>query len=112
LRSAVDNVVRNAIRHTAAGTTVEITVEQRDGNGPREAVIEVRDHGPGLPSDQLERIFEPFYRFEGAPGPPSGTGLGLAIARRVLARHGGSIRAQSADGAGLVLTIRLPAIEA
>jgi len=110
LRSAVDNVVRNAIRHTRNGTAVEIVVEHRAEAGVRAAVIEVRDHGPGLPADQLERVFEPFYRFEGSPGPPSGTGLGLAIARRVLARHGGSIDAHTADGAGLVITLRLPAV--
>ncbi len=73
----------------------------------------VRDHGPGLPPDQLERVFEPFYRFEGSSPPqPGGTGLGLAIAKRILARHGGSIRADAAPGGGLLVTIRLPAADA
>jgi signal transduction histidine kinase len=110
LRSAVENVVRNAVLHTAEGTAVEITVEHRADAGTREAVIEVRDHGPGLPEDQLERVFEPFYRVDDARARSSGgTGLGLAIAKRAVMHHGGSIRAVAADGGGLIVTIRLPA---
>jgi len=102
-RSALDNVVRNAVRHTAAGTAVEIEVA-RDGGRAR---VEVRDHGPGVPQDQLERIFDPFHRVAGT-ARPGGTGLGLAIARRILAQHGGEIRAARADGGGLSVTLQLP----
>jgi two-component system sensor histidine kinase CpxA len=109
LRSAVENVVRNAVRHTGEGTAVEITVEHRADAGAPEAVIEVRDHGPGLPEDQLERVFEPFYRVDDARARSTGgTGLGLAIAKRAVVQHGGSIRAVAADGGGLIVTIRLP----
>ena len=109
LRSAVENVVRNAVRHTGEGTAVEITVEHRTDAGSPEAVIEVRDHGPGLPEDQLERIFEPFYRVDDARERSSGgTGLGLAIAKRAVMQHGGRIRATAAPGGGLIVTIRLP----
>jgi two-component system sensor histidine kinase CpxA len=109
LRSAIENVIRNAVRHTRPGTDVEIVVERRGNSGSPAAVIEVRDHGPGVPEDQLERIFEPFYRFgETRDAQASGTGLGLAIARRVLARHRGDIRAALAAGGGLAITIRLP----
>ena len=58
LRSALENVVRNAVRCTGPGTEVEITVERSTLPGAREAVVAVSDHGPGLPEDQLERIFE------------------------------------------------------
>ena len=110
LRSAVENVVRNAVRHTGEGTSVEITVERRADAGSPEAVIEVRDHGPGLPEDQLERIFEPFYRVDDARARDSGgTGLGLAIAKRAVTQHGGRIQAAAAAGGGLLVTIRLPA---
>jgi two-component system sensor histidine kinase CpxA len=110
LRSAIENVVRNAVRHTPEGTAVEIAIERRAGKGAPEAVVEVCDHGPGLPEDQLERIFEPFYRAEDARERDSGgTGLGLAIARRAVLQHGGSIGAAKAAGGGLVVTIRLPA---
>jgi signal transduction histidine kinase len=109
LRRAVENVVRNAVRHTGEGTTIEITVEQRADAGSPEAVIEVRDHGPGLPEDQLERIFEPFWQADGDRKLDSeGTGLGLPIARRAMVQHGGNLRAVSAPGGGLIVTIRLP----
>ena len=113
LRSAIENVVRNAIRHTDDGTDVEIRLARRDaGYGP-EAVITVRDHGPGLPADQLEKIFEPFYRVDEARGRSSGgTGLGLAIAKRAVAHHGGRIVAASAPGGGLEVTLWLPEREA
>jgi len=110
LRSALENVVRNAVRHTAEATAVEITVERGTVAGAGEAVLAVRDHGPGLPPDQLERIFEPFYRVDDARGRDAGgSGLGLAIAKRVVARHGGRIEAAAAPGGGLVVTIHLPA---
>jgi two-component system sensor histidine kinase CpxA len=110
LRSAVENVVRNAVHHTGQGTAVEITVARGGEAASPEAVVRVRDHGPGLPEDQLERIFEPFYRVEDARERSSGgTGLGLAIAKRVVVQHGGRIHAAAAPGGGLVVTIHLPA---
>jgi two-component system sensor histidine kinase CpxA len=110
LRSALENVVRNAVRHTGEGTAVEITVERRPVAGGFEAAVAVRDHGPGLPADQLERIFEPFYRVDDEHGRDwGGTGLGLAITRRVVEQHGGRIQAAAAPGGGLVVTIVLPA---
>lgn len=104
LRRAVENVVRNAIRHTPAGTAVEIDLERRDGT----AEVVVRDRGPGVPADRLEAIFEPFYRVEGDRSRASGgVGLGLAIARRSVVLHGGRISARNA-GPGLAVTIELP----
>ncbi len=119
LRSAIENVVRNALRHTRDGTTVEIQVAGpcgETGGAPtpggvaaKEVRLDVRDHGPGVPPAEADRIFEPFYRVKNAAAPqPAGTGLGLAIARRVMTSHGGDIRAALADGGGLVVTIRLP----
>lgn len=106
LASAVDNVVRNAVRHTAADSSVEITVERRGDD----AVVRVRDHGPGVPPAELERIFSPFHRVEpGRQRGSGGVGLGLAIARRAVAVHGGSIQADNAPDGGLVVTLRLPA---
>jgi two-component system sensor histidine kinase CpxA len=109
LRRAVENVVRNAVRHTGEGTAIEITVEHRADAGSPEAEIAVRDHGPGLPEEQLERIFDPFWRADGDRKLDSGgTGLGLPIAKRAVVQHGGSIRAVAAPGGGLIVTIRLP----
>lgn len=102
---AVENVVRNAVRHTEPGTAVEISTSV----DTREAAIVVRDHGPGVPEDQLERIFAPFHRVESARSREAGgVGLGLAIARRAVAVHHGTIVARNAAGGGLEVEIRLP----
>jgi two-component system sensor histidine kinase CpxA len=104
--SAIDNVVRNAVRHTAAGTAVDITLEPTPGA----VLVHVRDHGPGVPADELERIFTPFYRVDrGRARDSGGVGLGLAIARRALRVHGGTVTAANAPGGGLVVTLRFPA---
>ncbi len=105
LRSAIENVVRNAIRYTGEATQVEI--EQRQKNG--EALIRVRDHGPGVPEEALSELFRPFYRVAPARDRQSGgVGLGLAIAERAIKAHGGSISASNASGGGLLVEFRLP----
>lgn len=109
LRSAIDNVVRNAVRHTRAGTAVEIEVRANPGAVPPYATVSVRDHGIGVPEDQLRRIFEPFYRVDDSRSQGTGgAGLGLAIARRAVEEHGGSIVAERARGGGLAVVMRLP----
>lgn len=106
LHSAFENVIRNALAYTADGTTVGVRLH-RDDSG--QAIVRVRDHGPGVPDAELARIFEPFYRTDAARTRSSGgTGLGLAIARRAIERHGGRIVARNADGGGLEVLIRLP----
>lgn len=105
LRSALDNIVRNAASHTAADTAVELHLDvERDS-----ALIRVRDHGPGVPEADLDRLFEPFFRVEAARDRGSGGyGLGLAIAARAVRVHGGDIEAVNAPGGGLEVRIRLP----
>lgn len=104
LRSAVENVVRNAIRHTAEGTAVEISLATVNAN----AVLRVRDHGPGLPDGMLAEIFLPFRRVANADG--EGAGLGLAIAERAVSVHRGTIRARNASAGGLIVEISLPLV--
>ena len=105
LLSAVENVVRNSLRHTPAGTAVEVSLE-RAGDG---AVISVRDRGPGVPDDALADIFRPFYRVDDARDRESGgTGLGLAITLRAVEAHGGTVAATNAPGGGLLVEMRLP----
>lgn len=105
LRRAVENVVRNAVRHAPAGTAVEVRVEASAGG----VAVVVRDRGPGVPADALEAIFGPFYRVEAdrGRGGNAGVGLGLAIARRAVASHGGRITARNAEP-GLEVRIDLP----
>jgi two-component system sensor histidine kinase CpxA len=105
LGSAIENVVRNAVRHTAQQTTVEVSLKVDSS----EAVIAVRDHGSGVPEKALNDIFRPFYRVEDARDRKSGgTGLGLAIATRAIGLHGGTIKARNAEGGGLEVEIRIP----
>lgn len=102
LRSAIENVVRNAICHTGPGTEVSIHLTMIDGR----ATLEVQDSGEGVMEKNLDDIFEPFYR-EGSRHP-KGAGIGLAISRRAIDLMKGSIQAASAPGAGLRVSLSLP----
>jgi two-component system OmpR family sensor kinase len=102
LHRAVENVVRNAVKYTAEGSSVEVELSARGGR----ALLVVADRGPGIAPEELERVFEPFYR--AASDTAKGFGLGLAIAQRAVASHGGVIRAQNREGGGLRLEIELP----
>jgi len=99
LREAVANLVDNAVRFSPAGAAVTLRVA-RGAAGPS---IDVTDSGPGIESARLDHLFERFQRSD------SGSGLGLAIARRVVERHGGSLRVRTARGQGSTFTIELPA---
>ena len=102
LRSAIENVVRNAICHTGPGTEVSIHLTMIDGR----ATIEVQDSGEGIMEENLDDIFEPFYR-EGSRHP-KGAGIGLAISRRAIDLMKGTIRAASAPGSGLRVSLSFP----
>jgi two-component system OmpR family sensor kinase len=105
LHRAVENVVRNAIQHTAPGTTVEVSATRQASAA--ELLVTVADRGPGVAAAELETIFEPFYR--GAQGQSGrGFGLGLAIARRAVEAHGGWVRATNRPGGGLVVEMSVP----
>jgi two-component system OmpR family sensor kinase len=105
LHRAVENVVRNAVKHTSPGTTVEVELSVA---GER-AILHVTDRGPGVAPGEAERIFEPFYR---GSADPDGFGLGLAIAHGAVAAHAGAIRAANAPGGGLRVEIDLPLAKA
>jgi two-component system sensor histidine kinase CpxA len=109
LHSAIENVVRNAIRYTENGTSIEICMESESSSSGARARLVVRDYGPGVPYSELKNIFRPFYRVTDARDRQSGgTGLGLAIADRVVRLHGGTIRAENAAPRGLTIEIVLP----
>ncbi len=108
IRGAIENVVRNAVRHAADGTPVEIFLERRDEKMPGTVVINVRDHGAGVPEKIVPSLFVPFYRGPHADNNQNGTGLGLAITRRVFEVHGGTATAANAEGGGFVVVLELP----
>lgn len=113
LRSAIENVVRNAIRYTPEDKPVEIDLHRDERDGSATAVVRVRDHGPGVPADSLTEIFRPFYRVgDDRNRQTGGAGLGLAIAQQAMRVHGGAIAAANAPGGGLVVELRLPVIAA
>jgi two-component system, OmpR family, sensor histidine kinase CpxA len=136
LHSAIENVVRNAIRYTHEGTNVQLRLAREvkfspaesgivdiglkkvgrhdarpgnDGAGEVEAVVRVTDSGPGVPEDSLDKLFRPFYRIDDARGRQTGgVGLGLAITDRAVHLHGGTIKISNRPEGGLMVEIRLP----
>lgn len=101
VQRVVENLIDNALKY---GEQAIVSLDVRDG----EAFIEVADRGPGLASDDLERVFQPFYRSEAARASgKSGVGLGLSVSRSTIRAHGGELRLRSAD-VGLVAELRLP----
>jgi signal transduction histidine kinase len=105
LRSTFENVIRNGLRYTRS--TLQVSLGSLLPNTAR---IEIVDDGPGVPDEELESIFEPFYRPDQSRSETTGsTGLGLAIAKGIVEAHGGEISAANATNGGLVVTIDLPA---
>jgi protein-histidine pros-kinase len=102
LRRCLDNLVGNAVRY---GGCAEVEIDDSE----QKLRILVRDRGPGIPPEELERVFEPYYRLESSRNRASGgTGLGLSIARNIARWHGGDIRLDNAAGGGLTAELRLP----
>ncbi len=105
LRRALENVLRNALRFTAEGSSVEVSARALETS----VEVTVRDHGPGVPQEALEGIFRPFYRVGTARDRATGgTGLGLAITYRAIRAHKGTVTAENHAGGGLVVTLDIP----
>lgn len=104
LRSAVENVLRNAIAHTPKHTRVDVSLENSEGT----AKLHIRDRGEGVSGEQIDRIFEPFYRCSGERR--GGAGIGLAITQTAAALMNGTVEASSAPGGGLRVTLKLPLV--
>lgn len=109
LRSAIENVIRNGVRYTAEGTEVEISLRVRARAAATNAIINVRDHGAGVPEAALADLFRPFYRTASArERQTGGVGLGLSITERAVKLYGGAVSASNAPDGGLIIEIRLP----
>ena len=108
LRQVLTNLVANAVAHTPSDTGIDVAVGQTNGV----AVVEVADHGPGIPPEAAQRVFERFYRADPSrtrgPGRGGGTGLGLSIVASIVVRHGGRVSHRPSPGGGATFRVELP----
>jgi signal transduction histidine kinase len=105
LTQAINNLLSNAIKYSPDGSQVSVEAKGDDDR----VLITVHDHGPGIPAEEHERVFEKFYRLErDAASEVVGTGLGLSLVKEIVEKHGGLVRVESASGGGSVFTIELP----
>ncbi len=102
LRRVVRNLLENARRYGDGDVQVQVAFEGSS------AMLRVLDRGPGVPANQRERIFEPFYRLPGASERDGGVGLGLALVKSITQRHGGSVRCEAREGGGAAFVVALP----
>ncbi|MEG0473050.1 MAG: ATP-binding protein, partial [Solibacillus sp.] len=105
LARVLDNIVGNAIKHTPKGTKVYIEIEKKKAR----VYLHVRDEGNGIPTEELENLFDRYYRGTNTTSEVSGTGLGLAISKQLVEAHAGQIHVESGDN-GMIVTIDLPVI--
>jgi signal transduction histidine kinase len=112
LRSAVQNLVANAVKYGGKDRWVGVRAEHIRHHRRSEVHITVKDHGPGIPAHELPHIFDPFYRgTEALAQQIHGNGLGLSLVKRIVAAHGGQVTVATRAGAGSAFTIALPAAE-
>ncbi len=107
LRRAVRNLLENARRYGRSGSG-DAQVDARLHISPHQVDIAIEDRGPGVPPDQQDRIFEPFYRLPGHAEHAGGVGLGLSLVRQIVQRHGGKVRCEAREGGGSRFVISLP----
>ena len=111
IKSALENVIQNAVRYTIPGTNIDISVEKDTSKDAEIAIITVKDHGKGVPEALLDKIFEPFFRVDSSRDRKTGgTGIGLAIAHRAIRFHKGKITAVNSPEGGLKIQIILPVL--
>ena len=104
------NILNNAIRYTPEAADITITTSLEEAAGKRQVRLQIADTGPGIAKEDLEHIFECFYRAEKSRNRKSGgSGIGLALARQFVLSQGGTIQAASEIGKGTVFTITFPA---
>jgi len=106
LRRLIRNLLENARRYSSGEISLELA--QAGAGTKRLAIIRVNDRGPGVPADQREHIFEPFYRLAGASEREGGVGLGLALVKSISQRHGGTVRCEARPGGGASFVVELP----
>jgi signal transduction histidine kinase len=109
VRRLIRNLLENARRYSLGAVELELTHTQQRGRDF--AVLTVLDRGPGVPAEQRERIFEPFFRVSGASESSGGVGLGLALVKSICTRHGGTVRCDARPGGGAAFVVTLPMLQ-
>jgi signal transduction histidine kinase len=109
LARAIGNLFENAVKYSESGTVIEVGIERASGEAATElAILRVRDHGRGIPAEDLPHVFERFYRGSNVPDEVRGSGLGLASAQQMVEQHGGRIEIDSQPGEGTRVSLYLP----
>jgi two-component system phosphate regulon sensor histidine kinase PhoR len=107
-----ENLIENGLKYGASGKRVDVTMLSAETGAAREAIVSVRDYGPGIPAEHLPRLTERFYRADvGESRAQGGTGLGLALVKHILNRHHGRLSIESQPGQGATFTVRLPLLQ-
>jgi signal transduction histidine kinase len=104
LHDIVRNLVENAVNYSPDEAEIRLAATRRNGT----VDVSVADSGPGIPPEDLTRVFERFYRVDKSRSRPGGTGLGLAIVKHLAELHGGEVKAANRPGGGAVFTVTLP----
>ena len=106
IEQVVHNLIDNAVRYSPQGGRILVSARYL---GDDEVIVEVADNGPGIPEEELHRIWERFYRVDKARSrEQGGTGLGLAIVHEIIMKHGGQVEVESEEGEGTVFSFTLP----
>ncbi len=108
LERVLGNLLSNAMKYSPVGSEITLALRRDEDHAGAWAVIEVRDHGIGIPADELPLVFERFYRARNVLGRIAGTGVGLAGVLQIVEQHGGTVALESEEGKGTTVTVRLP----
>jgi signal transduction histidine kinase len=106
----ISNLVNNSIKYSPTGSDITLALCRENGGTEAWAVLDVCDHGVGIPDDELPRVFDRFYRGRNVVGKVHGTGIGLAGVRQIVEQHGGRISVASTDGGGTTVSVRFPLV--
>jgi signal transduction histidine kinase len=107
LHDVIRNLAENAVNYSAPNTDIELSATRQGAD----CLLSVADRGPGIPPEDLRRVFERFYRVDPSRARPGGTGLGLAIVKHLVELHGGHVRATNRSGGGAVFTVTIPELQ-
>jgi signal transduction histidine kinase len=108
IERVLDNLLSNAVKYSDPDSAIRVVASAEAGQDGRRAMLAVSNNGHGIPADEVDRIFDTYYRATNVAGTVGGTGVGLAGARHIVEQHGGKIDVESVEGGTTTFTVRLP----